>query len=91
MFIDDALDLTYSYASTICNENEIALVFDEMIAIAGKKKYVNNIKNKTKHSYFETQNMLSKLNEKESIRKSKGVYYTPCDVVHFIVANSIKV
>lgn len=90
MFIDDALDLTYSYASTICNENEIALVFDEMIAIAGKKKYVNNIKNKTNHSYFETQNMLSKLNEKESIRKSKGVYYTPCDVVHFIVANSIK-
>ena len=90
MFIDDALDLTYSYASTICNENEIALVFDEIIAIAGKKKYVNNIKNKTNHSYFETQNMLSKLNEKESIRKSKGVYYTPCDVVHFIVANSIK-
>ena len=74
MFIDDALNLTYSYASKICNENEIALVFDEMVAMAGKPEYVAEIKDKTKHSYFETQNMLSKLNEKESIRKSKGVY-----------------
>ena len=90
MFIDDALNLTYSYASTICDENELALVFDEMVAMAGKPEYVAEIKDKTKYSYFETQNMLSKLNEKESIRKSKGVYYTPCDVVHFIVANSIK-
>lgn len=90
MFIDDALNLTYSYASTICNENEIALVFNEMVAIAGKPEYVAKIKGKTKCSYLEIQNLLSKLNEKESIRKSKGVYYTPCDVVHFIVANSIK-
>ena len=34
-------------------------------------------KDDMKYSYSETQNMLSKLNEKESIRKSKGVYYTP--------------
>lgn len=90
MIIDDALNLTYLYASTICNEKEIALVFDEMLAMAGKPEYVVEVKGKAKHSYFETQNMLSNLNEKESIRKSKGVYYTPCDVVHFIVANSIK-
>ena len=76
MFIDDALDLTYSYASTFCNENEIALVFDEMVAIAGKPDYVVNIKDKTKYSYSEIQNLLSKLNEKESIRKSKVITMT---------------
>ena len=90
MFIDDAINLAYSYALTICNENEIALVFDEMVAIVGRPEFDVNTENKINYSYFETQSMLSKLNEKESIRKSKGVYYTPCDVVHFIVTNSIK-
>ena len=41
-------------------------------------------------SYIHTQDVLSKINEKESIRKKKGVYYTPNDVVHFIVINTVK-
>lgn len=40
--------------------------------------------------YTELQDVLAKLNEKEDIRKQKGVYYTPTDVVHFITENSIK-
>lgn len=35
----------------------------------------------------QVQNILSKLNEKQSIRKSNGVYYTPKDVVSFMVDN----
>ncbi len=35
----------------------------------------------------EVQKTLSKLNEKQSIRKSNGVYYTPKDVVDFMVNN----
>lgn len=35
----------------------------------------------------EVQKILSKLNEKQSIRKSNGVYYTPKDVVDFMVDN----
>ena len=33
---------------------------------------------------------LARLNEKEEIRKKKGVYYTPADVVRFVVDNSVK-
>lgn len=42
------------------------------------------------YSYEEVQDMLSSLNEKESIRKNKGVYYTPKDIVRFILTNSVK-
>lgn len=42
------------------------------------------------YSYEEVQDMLSSLNEKESIRKKKGVYYTPKDIVRFILSNSVK-
>lgn len=90
MYIDNALNLAYSYAEKICNQAELDLVSDELIKIAGKTDEYTFRKDDMKYSYSETQNMLSKLNEKESIRKSKGVYYTPCDVVHFIVVNSIK-
>lgn len=41
-------------------------------------------------TYEGVQKLLSTLNEKESIRKNKGVYYTPKDVVEFILYNSIK-
>jgi len=41
-------------------------------------------------TYVELQSRLASLNEKESIRKSRGVYYTPTDVVRFILINSFK-
>lgn len=41
-------------------------------------------------SYEELQDRLSRLNEKESDRKDKGVYYTPQDIVRFILGNSVK-
>ena len=41
-------------------------------------------------SYDEIQNVLSSFNEKETKRKSNGVYYTPNDVVKFIYSNAIK-
>ncbi|MCM1037985.1 MAG: SAM-dependent methyltransferase [Ruminococcus sp.] len=90
MFMEDALDIVYSYVATICNENELSLVSEELLAIVGKTKYAFCKKKDVAISYIKAQNMLSKLNEKESIRKSKGVYYTPYDVVRFIVTNTIK-
>lgn len=42
------------------------------------------------YTYVTIQEKLATLNEKESNRKSKGVYYTPIDVVRYIVANSIN-
>lgn len=90
MFIDDALKLVYSYALVKCKKNEMDVVISELTKIAGRTECAINEDSVACHSYSDIQNMLSKLNEKESIRKSKGVYYTPCDVVRFIVANSIK-
>lgn len=90
MFIDDALNLVYSYASGVCDESELNEISGELLKISGKKKYRFEKPVMATDSYTATQNMLSKLNERESIRKSKGVYYTPYDVVHFIVTNSIK-
>lgn len=90
MFIDSALNLVYSYIVAICNEDELMPVTEELLSISGKKKHNFRLVKINTCSYSDVQNMLAKLNEKESIRKSKGVYYTPCDVVHFIVANSIK-
>ncbi|HFI0271628.1 TPA: Eco57I restriction-modification methylase domain-containing protein [Streptococcus suis] len=42
------------------------------------------------YTYEQVQETLSTINEKESIRKAKGVYYTPSDVVRFILFNSFK-
>ncbi|WKE63813.1 hypothetical protein QMG96_15485 (plasmid) [Lactiplantibacillus plantarum] len=39
------------------------------------------VKDNELYTYEQVQDSLSTLNEKESIRKSKGVYYTPTDVV----------
>lgn len=90
MVIDDALNLAYSYAETICSEAELKLVSEDFLKITKKVEYSYNTDMVAPSSYAEVQAMLSKLNEKESIRKSKGVYYTPCDVVRFIVSNTIK-
>lgn len=90
MYIDSALNLAYSYAERVCNQSELDIVLGELFKVTRKTKEYVFRKDNIKYSYSEIQSMLSKLNEKESIRKNKGVYYTPCDVVHFIVANSIK-
>lgn len=90
MFMDRALDLAYSYAGTIGSEKERTFISKELLAVAGTGRNSFRADIAAPGSYSEVQNMLSKLNEKESIRKSKGVYYTPCDVVRFIVANSVK-
>lgn len=41
-------------------------------------------------SYEATQDMLALLNEKDVRRKTQGVYYTPRDVMRFIVDNCFK-
>lgn len=90
MIIDDALNMAYSYAATICQDSELCKVSQEFNGLAGETERTYITKSTTITSYSDIQNLLSKLNEKESVRKSKGVYYTPYDVVRFIVINSVK-
>ncbi|MBU3134402.1 N-6 DNA methylase [Clostridium gasigenes] len=91
MVINDALNLTYSYLQTTYEQKELIDICEELKKIARADEFsVDTQENNTPCSYDVIQNTLSKLNEKESIRKNKGVYYTPNEVVQFILANSIK-
>lgn len=90
MFINSALSLVYSYFRDTMDKKELALVSAELRGIAEVDDIIYDGTGSQKHGYADVQGMLSKLNEKESIRKSKGVYYTPADVVRFILVNSIK-
>ncbi len=90
--ISTALRLVYSY---ICNRYSIKDIEDicnELRIVARTKNYDFSIEenNDNRVNYAQIQSTLSKINEKESIRKSKGVYYTPNDVVRFILTNSVK-
>lgn len=56
----------------------------------GTRKYNINMENKNDYSMIDIENFqlkMSKLNEKEKIRKKNGVYYTPKDVVDFMIYN----
>ncbi len=67
----------------ICNELKI-------IARSKDFDFSTDVKTEKNYTYAQIQEKLSKINEKESIRKNKGVYYTPNDVVRFVLTNSIK-
>ena len=87
-----ALRLVYSYIHSKYSTKDIADICNEIRIVARIKVHDFTIINRKNngYSYTQIQEMLSKINEKESIRKSKGVYYTPNDVVRFILTNSVK-
>ncbi len=94
--IINAMRLVYSYIASRYAAMDIANICDELKAIARVENFnFTTYQGKGNgYTYTQIQEMLSKINEKESIRKSirksKGVYYTPNDVVKFILTNSIK-
>lgn len=88
--VDEALSLFYLYIQETYSSEEVELICNELKAIARREDFMCNKFDSTKRTYTQVQDALSKINEKQSIRKSKGVYYTPNDVVRFILTNSIK-
>lgn len=88
--VDEALSLFYLYIQETYSSAEVDLICSELKDIARRKNVTCDKFDLTKRTYAQVQDALSKINEKQSIRKSKGVYYTPNDVVRFILANSIK-
>ena len=88
--VDEALSLFYLYIQETYSSEEVELICNELKAIARRENFMCNKFDSTKRTYTQVQDALSKINEKQSIRKSKGVYYTPNDVVRFILTNSIK-
>lgn len=87
--IEEALAIACNYLSHNYSKVDYELLFNELLIIADLDRFVFK-NNDEVYSYENIQKMLSSLNEKEKIRKTKGVYYTPIDVVRFILINCIK-
>lgn len=88
--VDKALNLIYLYIQETYSSKEVELICDELKSIAGREVFQSIESVSSNRTYTQVQAALSRMNEKQSIRKSKGVYYTPNDVVRFILTNSIK-
>lgn len=84
-----ALRITNGYLTQNYSNSELKIISEEITTIIGESLIMDDSSSRT-YSYEEMQENLSTLNEKESIRKNKGVYYTPQDVVKFILINSVK-
>lgn len=83
-----ALSVTERYLSQHYSDEECGIIQNEIETLTGAGCPFG--RSMDAYSYEEVQTFLSGLNEKESIRKKKGVYYTPTDIVRFILINSAK-
>lgn len=90
IMVQKALKLIYSYLYQNYRRDELKEIENELISIVQSKSIISSSDFDVKITYEDLQEKLSKLNEKESIRKNNGVYYTPQDVVRFILINTIK-
>jgi len=88
--IKKLLDVTYSFLKKRYSNQELKQISNELKTVVdfNCEDYLD-VKFKDT-SYEEMQNILSKLNEKESKQKKNGVYYTPSDLVRFIYTNTVK-
>lgn len=82
--------LLLSHVCANYNDDDIALILSELSVVFGFKgrEYANILADEM--SYERLQQQLSVINEKQSIRKNNGVYYTPLDLVDFMTASAIK-
>ena len=85
----NALSITNGYLVENYSDSELNVIREEIRTIVAENaEIIETYKNR--YSYDEVQELLSNINEKEDIRKAKGVYYTPIDIVMFILVNSTK-
>lgn len=85
----DVVSIVNNYLNQNYSSSEIQVIRKEIDTIINEPSKFDN-KTEGLYSYEEVQEILSCINEKEEIRKNKGVYYTPSDVVNFILTNSVK-
>lgn len=90
MVINDAMNIAFTYLVKQYKNADLNLICNELQKIACTENFEFSGYEGISGDYAIVQEKLSKLNEKGSIRKAKGVYYTPNDVVRFILNNSIK-
>lgn len=90
VMIDEALNVAYTYLAQRYASEDLLVICRSLNILANKEHNYEKSTLLTVCSYENVQDILSNLNEKEDIRKSKGVYYTPSDVVRFMLYNSMK-
>lgn len=88
LIIEKVKELTMSFLLSE-TDNNISLVLEELKIVTGLS--FENTKTKHPLGYESVQDSLGTINEKEYIRKSKGVYYTPTDVVSFVISNAVSI
>ncbi len=86
--LNDAISYIDSYINRVFSGDQLSMIKREIESLIGEK--YTNISVRDNITYKELQSYLSSINEKESIRKANGVYYTPEDVVNFMVNNAEK-
>lgn len=87
--VRNSLSIVNGYLVQCYSKKELNIIYKEIDELISGKVIFSDVPNSL-YSYEEIQSLLSAINEKEAIRKTKGVYYTPQDVVKFILFNSIK-
>lgn len=88
--IAEALNIVYTYLTKKYTDAEVVRICCSLDTITNIKHHYQISTLVKNYSYENVQNILSTINEKENIRKKKGVYYTPSDVVQFMLYNSMK-
>ena len=89
VMLKNAWSITNGYLVQNYSKSELKVIREEINILLGEQKDFTN-KYNDMYSYEEVQEILSNINEKEDIRKAKGVYYTPSEIVRFILFNSVK-
>lgn len=87
----NAVRIVNSYLKKKYTKSKLETIHTEIHTLTGVCGTIENAAQN--YSYNEVQETLASLNEKsekKSIRKDKGVYYTPSDIVEFILTNSVK-
>lgn len=86
--IKNTLNIIHQYLYSNFSDNDIKKIIKEISILVDISKL--DFPEAGAIDYENAQKMLSSINEKENIRKIKGVYYTPHDLIRFIAINSIK-
>lgn len=86
--INNAISVINNFIKQNYTETEYNKIKKDLQNIAGG--YKGSFIASKLYTYEQVQSFLATLNEKESNRKKKGVYYTPVDIVNFILLNSFK-
>lgn len=85
--INKAKELISYFLQSNYSDKECEVVKKEIESIVGESF---ELVNGSVVGYETLQEALGTINEKEYFRKNKGVYYTPQDVVNFVIDNALK-